>query len=158
MYKNSERLDSGMVNWQTARVATQEMLSGSRSRSGSGNLQFVRKVYPDLTVPQGFTFEFDPRPADAAGCVLIRISAEIAGGVLRGHEWYYIDPAKGHAVVRTEMFNLPVGEKPDHLPANRQTIRHGSDFQQSPGGFWYPTVIRQQVTTNRWRIRTNATK
>jgi len=150
VYKNSERLDSGLVKWQSENAAPQDLLSGARSAGSlSGNIQFVQKVYPDLAVPQGWTFEFDPQPADAEGCVLIRISAELAGGGQRGYEWYFIDPAKGHAVVRTEMFNLPVGEKPDNLPADRQTIRM-EDFRQSPTGFWYPTAIhesRQGVDT-----------
>ncbi len=59
-----------------------------------------------------------------------------------GHEWYYIDPAKGHAVVRAELFNLPANAPADpKAPPSRQTMRM-EDFQQSPQGFWYPKTIR----------------
>jgi hypothetical protein len=141
--RNSGRFDLGMVKWQSENAAPQDLLSGDRSaRSLPASIQFVQKVYPHLAVPEGWTLEFAPRPGDAEGCVLIRISAVLAGGGQRGHEWYYINPAKGHAVVRMEMFNLPVGEKPDKLPADRQTIGM-DDFRQSPTGFWYPTAIHE---------------
>lgn len=58
-----------------------------------------------------------------------------------GHEWYYLDPTKGYAVVRAELFNLPAGAPADpKADSGRQTIRL-EDFQQSPQGFWYPKVI-----------------
>jgi hypothetical protein len=93
-------------------------------------------VYPDLSPTYGWGFEFDPKPADAPGCVLIKRSNP------PGHEWYYIDPAKGCAVVRVELFNLSVGAKPaSTLPTDRETVRL-EDFQLSPQGFWYPKVVR----------------
>jgi hypothetical protein len=58
-----------------------------------------------------------------------------------GHEWYYLDPNKGYAVVRAELFNLPADAQADpKAAAERQTILL-EDFQRSPQGFWYPNVI-----------------
>ena len=60
-----------------------------------------------------------------------------------GHEWYYVDPAKSHAVVRAELFNLPPDAPSDpEATRTRQTIRM-DDFQQTKQGFWYPTVIHK---------------
>jgi hypothetical protein len=129
-----------VVNWRPGKWAPQDLLAGNRSSCCLGQIYFAAKVYPDLTAPPGWNLEFDPQPGDADGCVLIRLSAEsTVGGT--GNEWYYIDPAKGHAVVRKELFNWSAAAKPDQLPANRQTIRM-EDFRQSPTGCWYPTVIR----------------
>ena len=58
-----------------------------------------------------------------------------------GHEWYYIDPAKGHAVVRVDLFSLPANTPMDPKGTQRQSIRM-EDFHESPQGFWYPRVIR----------------
>jgi hypothetical protein len=138
------------TNWEIApaRLTPQELLSGE----GRGHLdlafyaKFASLVYPDLSPKAGWGFEFDPKPTDAPGCVLIKRSAQVASEKPRvGHEWYYIDPAKGCAVVRVEAFTLPA-----NVPANpeassrRQSIRM-EDFRQSPQGFWYPQLIRDAM-------------
>ena len=116
---------------------------------GAGNVKIVSLVYPDLSPRPAFGFEFDPHPADAPGCVLIKRSAQLAmKEPTVGHEWYYIDPAKGYAVVRAELFNLRASTPADPKAAPvRQSIRL-EDFQQSPQGFWYPKVIHN--TTPSW--------
>ena len=87
-------------------------------------------------------FDFDSECADAPGCVLLKRSARLATAEpLIGHEWYYVDPAKGHAVVRAELFNLPPDTPADPATSRlRQTI-HMEDFKQSPHGCWYCTVV-----------------
>lgn len=118
------------------------------SGAGLGNLsaapfaKWPSLLYPDLTPLPGWEFEGDMHPADAPGCVLIKRSTRVTWppGTM-GHEWYYIDPAKGYAVVRAELFNLPPGAPA--LPETsqfRQTIAM-DEFRQSPQGFWYPTAI-----------------
>lgn len=142
VHRNSAPPDAREAIWQPANVAPQDLLSGDRSGTFSTTVDFMRKVYPDLTPPPGFAFEFDPRPAGEEGLVQIRISAELAGGRGTAHEWYYIDPARGFAVVRSEMFTLESDQKPAALPDERQTIRM-EGFQESPAGFWYPTVVHE---------------
>jgi len=137
------------VKWQVApaRLTPQELLSGE----GQGSMdcapyvQIASSVYRDLAPRAGWGFEFDPRPADAPGCVLIKRSAHLASKKPRvGHEWYYIDPAKGYAIVRLEAFNLPanVPAGPE-LPSDGQSILM-KDFRQSPQGFWYPQSIQDR--------------
>ena len=108
--------------------------------SGARYVKFASLVYPDLSPIRGWGFEYDPRPAAAPGYVLIKRSAHSTlGGV--AHEWYYLDPRKGYAVVRAELFNLAAGVPADpKVATTRQTIRL-DDFQRSPQGFWYPSVI-----------------
>ncbi len=63
------------------------------------------------------------------------------------HEWYWLDPAKGCAVVRAELFCLPDGVAPDPSQTDhRQSLRMEA-FRQSPQGFWYPTVIHETMPT-----------
>jgi hypothetical protein len=66
-----------------------------------------------------------------------------------GHEWYYLDPTKGYAVVRAELFNLPADAPADpKADSGRQTIRL-EDYQKSPQGFWYPRVIHRMSAANQ---------
>ena len=101
-------------------------------------------MYPDLSPKPGWGFEFDPQPAELPGCVLIKRSARTTQKEPTvAHEWYYIDPAKGHAVVCIQLFTLP----PDTVSGpegsrSRQTLRM-ERFQQSPHGFWYCTVVHE---------------
>jgi hypothetical protein len=137
------------IQWQRARFAAPwDMLSGEGLGilPGAGYVKFASLVYPDLSPHRGWGFAYDRRPADAPGCVLIKRSAQLATREpTTGHEWYYIDPRKGCAVVRAELFNLPLGMPADPKAApQRETIRL-EDFQQSPQGFWYPGVIHETI-------------
>lgn len=138
------------ITWQRApHAAPRDLLSGEGlgHMDGAGNVKIVSLVYPDLSPKPGFGFEYDAHPADSPGCVLIKSSASLPG-TTTGHEWYYIDPAKGYAVVRAEFFRLPANATADpKATSERQSIRM-EDFQQSPQGFWYPKVIHQ--TTPSW--------
>lgn len=146
-FDESGRLDG--AEWQRSRNPTpQDLMSGEGlgHLPSAPNVKLASLVYPDLTPRRGWTFEFDPHPADARSCVLIKRSAHLATKEPRvGLEWYYIDPAKGHAVVRVELFNLPADTpaNPEAASAS-QTIRM-EDFQQSPDGFWYPSVVHDST-------------
>jgi hypothetical protein len=143
------------VTWQVAPAHTtpQELLSGE-GYVGHMDLAPYAKiaslVYPDLSPRAGWGFEFDPRPTDAPGCVLIKRSAHIATEKPTvGHEWYYIDPAKGYAVVRLEAFTLPANVPADLKAApDRYSVRM-EDFHQSPQGFWYPSLVRDSMPLSR---------
>jgi hypothetical protein len=145
VYQNSQPDGPTPVAWKLSRhVAPQDLLSGESSSLPSVN--FASKLFPDLLYRRGFDFEFNPRPAEMPGCLLFKVSARIATAQPQaGNEWYYVDPAKGYAVVRAELFNLPIGlpVKPESA-LFRQTIRM-EDFRQSPQGFWYPTTVRQSI-------------
>jgi hypothetical protein len=121
--------------------------TGSVSVVPGGN--FVAKVFPDRFGVAGWNYSFDPHPADAPGCVLWKLSARLATAEpLVGHEWYYIDPQKGDAVVRNKSFGLPPDSKasPDSTPFRSTVVM--DDFRQSPRGFWYPLVIRETNSTS----------
>lgn len=62
---------------------------------------------------------------------------------------HYVDPAKGYAFDRSELFNLPadVQSAPENIQ-ERQTIRM-DNFHQSPHGFWYPTVVQDTTRVMR---------
>jgi hypothetical protein len=105
-------------------------------------------LYPDLSPVAGWGFEFDSRPSAVPGCVLIKRSASLATKEPQvGHEWYYLDPTKGYAVVQVELFNLPANAPVDPKSAKERQTIHLEDFKQSPQGFWYPSVI--QDTSSR---------
>lgn len=145
--------------WELQRhIAPQDLLTCSHSfQSGLSLARYVcltKLVYPDLTPTRGWGFEFDPRPADAPDCILIKRSVLATSGS-GAHEWFYLDPSRGYAVVRAELFSLRL---PPHAPADmeaaswRQTIRM-ENFEQSPRGFWYPTVVHDTESGHTHTIR-----
>lgn len=137
------------IVWQPAPyTAPQDLLSGKGlgHLNGAPHVKIASLVYPDLSPIPGWGFEFDPKPADAPGCVLIKRSARLAmAEPTVGHEWYYIDPAQGYVLVRAEFFSLPADAPADPKAAPaRRTIRL-EGFQQSPQGFSYPKVIHDTL-------------
>jgi hypothetical protein len=149
VWDNSSPLPGARPRWKvSALIGPQDLMSGEGlgSLPLSPHVKIASLLFPDLLPRAGWSFEFDPQPADAPGCVLIKRSARLATETpLVGHEWYYIDPAKRHAVVRVELFNLPPESPSDPNAARtRQTIRMDS-FQQTTQRFWYPTVIHTTV-------------
>lgn len=151
VWENANLLPAGVKpQWQvSAHTAPQDLMSGEGfgSLPRAPNVQLASLLFPDLWPKPGWGFEFDPQPADAAGCVLLKRSAQTTGGAI-GHEWYYVDPAKGHAVVRAELFNLPSDKRSNAKDPNesrtRTTIRM-LNFHQAKHGFWYPTVVHQST-------------
>jgi hypothetical protein len=125
-------------------TAPQDLMSGEGlgSLPSGPNVKIASLLFPDLSPKRGWGFEFDLEPADAPGFVLLKRSAQTTrpDGAL-GHEWFFVDPAKGYAVVRAELFTLPP-DTPSEPAASqvRQTISM-EDFHESPQGFWYPTVV-----------------
>lgn len=139
-----------VAQWKKSeRVAPQDLLSGEGPGMlpGAPGAKFASLVYPDLSPKVGWGFEFDANPTDAPGCVLLKRSASVTlpeNAV--GHEWYYLDPAKGYAVVRAELFTLTsdVPATPEAAGSHRQTTLL-KDFERSPQGFWYPTIVDDKV-------------
>ncbi len=133
--------------------APQDLMSGDGlgGLSGATSVKLACLVYPDLTPRRGWPFEFDPHPTDAPGCVLIKRSALSTIGSV-AHEWYYIDPAKGHAVVRVELFMAPP-DSPASPKANSGQSLRMEDFQLSPHGFWYPTVVHNTLREDKTTVR-----
>jgi hypothetical protein len=145
VWENSSSLPGARPRWKvSAVIAPQDLMSGD----GLGSLPLSPRVkiasllFPDLWPKAGWGFEFDPQPADAPGCVLIKRSEPRATErPLVGHEWYYIDPAKHHAVVRVESFSLPPESPRDPNAARTRATIRMDNFQQTKQGFWYPAVI-----------------
>src|SRR5262249_29496199 len=99
-------------------------------------------AYPDISLVQGRGLEFDPRPAAVPGCVLLKRAVEIPGKEPTvDHEWYYLDPAKGYALVRAELFNLPKRVPADPKAAAARDVIRLEEYHEAPQGFWYPGVI-----------------
>ncbi len=136
--------DTKAAAWKAADTAPRELLAGDgdRSLTLAPNVNFASLVYPDLSPRPGWGFQFDARSSAVPGCVLIKRSASLATKEPQvGHEWYYLDPTKGYAVVQAELFNVPADAPADPKSAKRlQTIRL-EDFKQAPQGFWYPSVV-----------------
>ncbi len=135
--------------WERSKhTAPQDLMSGETSAgaiTASADLRVAALVYPDLSPKAGWLLEFDPAPADAPSCVLIKRGARLATREPQvGHEWYYIDPVKGHAVVRIERFDLPPDVPADPKAANGGDLILLEEFQLSPQGFWFPTVVRER--------------
>lgn len=145
VWKNSKCQPGAGPQWQLSPyTAPQDLMSGEglRNLPSAPNVKIASLLFPDLSPRPGWHFDFDSEPANAPGCVLVKRSARLATTEpLVGHEWYYVDPAKGHAVVRAELFNLPPDTPSDPAASRcRQTIRM-EDFRKTPHGFWYPTVV-----------------
>jgi hypothetical protein len=145
VWENSDPRPGGEPVWKASRhIGPQDLMSGEGlgGLSGAPDVKIASLLFPDLSPRPGWGFEFDPKPADAPGCVLLKRSARLATAEpLVGHEWYYVDPAKGHVVVRAALFNLPPDAAGDPgASRTRQTIRM-EDFLRTSRGFWYPAVI-----------------
>lgn len=126
-------------------VAPQDLMSvGWLSYTGLAFAPYVKLwelVYPDLTPAGSTPFELDRRPPDAPGCVLTKRFSLSTGGTA-WHEWCYVDPAKGHAVVRAELFYVPADTPPDPESCTEHWSMRMEDFRQTTNGLWYPTVLR----------------
>lgn len=146
IWENSNFAPDDKPNWAVAdHVTPQDLMSGE----GLGVLRrayyakFASLLYPDLTPKQGWTFEVIEAPAEAPGCILVKRSASLATAVpTDGHEWYYVDPAFGHAVVRAELFSAAAGVPATPESAlSRQSLQL-ENFQMSPDKWWYCTLVR----------------
>jgi hypothetical protein len=131
--------------WHVSRhVAPGDLLAATGASGFPRDLDLLGKVYPDRFGTPGFQYEFDPHPSGAPGCVLWKLSARLAtADPLVGHEWYYLSPEKGDAVVRVESFSNPPDAPPDPESTPFRSTRVMDDFRQSSSGFWYPTRIRE---------------
>lgn len=130
--------------WELSRNPTpQDLMSGEGLgiMNLAGAVKIASLLFPDLSPRSWMSFTFDSKPAEAPGWVVIKRTAVLATKEPQvGHEWYYVDPKKGYAVVRVELSNLPSGTKPE--PGHAAHTLTMEDFRESPQGFWYPRVIR----------------
>jgi hypothetical protein len=153
VWENSNPLPGAKPQWQASpHVAPQDLMSGEGlgSLPRAPDVKIASRLFPELAPKFGWGFEFDPNPSDASGCVLIKRSLHNTFGTI-GHEWYYVDPAKGDVVIRVELFNLPLRTLPE-ASRSQQTIRM-EDFQKTKQGFWYPTVVRNTMDHRTTTIR-----
>ncbi len=158
VYRNHprSRSDGKAIRWQTGRAhAPQDLMSGLGVYSNLTYAPYVKLVplvYPDLTPDPNAPFELDPQPANFPGCVLIKRSTLLTDGSL-AHHWCYIDPSKGHAVVRAAVFTLPPDRpaSPEASSDCHSVLMEG--FQRSPRGFWYPTVVHNTLEGVRTTVR-----
>ncbi len=97
-------------------------------------------------------FEFVSQPDDAPDWVLIKRSAYTTLGN-HAHEWFYLDPAKGHAVTRVELFNVPQGADADPSSTTQRSTYRMEKFLQSRRGFWYPTIVHFEMSNYNHTIR-----
>ena len=149
-YNNPKAKGPPPATWHAAppNVAPQQLLSGAENDylPCAEYARIASLVYPDLVPIINSGFEFDPRPADAPGCVLVRNSVPLTNGTV-AQVRHYIDPARGCAVVRKEVFDLPPAAPVDPSDAVDRDTYHMEDYEQSPQGFWYPRLIRYENTS-----------
>ncbi len=155
--ENSRQTRPDVPKWAPhQRIAPQDPLTCSTSiydgLSLAPNVCLTKLVYPDLTPIRGWDFEFVRQPNDAPGQVLIKRSAMLTSGN-RGHEWFYLDPAKGYAVVAIKAFTLPADAPADLEAVSRRPTYLMESFEQSPQGFWYPTIVHTASSDDDHTIR-----
>lgn len=138
--------------WErSSSVAPVDLMSGEGlgNLAGAAGVKFPLLLYPDLSRKSGWEFEFDAAPKDNPGLVVVMRSARLATTEPKvGHEWYYIDPARGHAVVKAELFTVSVDQPVDPETANvRQTLTM-KDLNVSTKGVWSARSVetRQPIT------------
>jgi hypothetical protein len=112
----------------------------------------TKMVYPDLTPVNWMDFEFVSQPDDAPDWVLIKRSAYTTMGN-HAHEWFYLDPAKGHAVTRVELLSVPNGTDADLNSTTQRNTYRMEKFLQSRRGFWYPTIVHFEMSNYNHTIR-----
>jgi len=155
--ENSSRRAPESPKWTPHRhTAPQDLLTCSTSfddgLSYAPHVCLTKMVYPDLTPAPGWGFEFVRQPVDGPDCVLIQRLARTSMGN-DAHEWFYLDPAKGYAVVRIELFNLPMGAPADPESTSERNTYRMEKFLRSPQGFWYPTMVHYVISDRTHTIR-----
>jgi hypothetical protein len=140
-------LNGGPLKWKRSEsVGPSDLSSGDRSGQLPYPVRFERLVYPDLTPAPGFTLELDVQPRNAPGCVLVKLSATSTNPRYpAAHEWYWVDPSTGHALVRVEKFSLPAAVPADPAKSRSRQTTVMKEFQKSPQGFWYPGVVEDSL-------------
>ena len=149
IWENSGYPAAEKPRWEVSKnTSPQDLMSGA----GLGNLsmaphvKFAALLFPDLSPKQGWSFEVDPMPAEAPGCILVKRSAAMSSPEpLVGHEWYYVDPAKGHAVVRMELFAVAPWMPSDPKASKYLQTIEMEGFQKSPAGWWYCSVVHDTM-------------
>ncbi len=145
VWSNANVLPEATPTWEVSTlVAPQNLMLGE----GLGSLPQARHIklasllYPDLTPRSGWQFEFVANLDDDCELVLVKRSATLATSEpTTGHEWYYIDPQKGHCVVRVELFNTSRDAVADPESSQvRQSILM-DEFEQSASGVWHCGTI-----------------
>ncbi|MBS0205647.1 MAG: hypothetical protein JSS49_22315 [Planctomycetes bacterium] len=139
------------------KIAPIDLLTGSSSGLPF-DVRFPLRFYPDLTSVHD-SFKLVPKPAAFPDGLLIQQS----GGYAKGggyHSHYYLDPARGHTLVKYELFE---DSKEAELSADAKLehTRSAEDFRQSPQGWWYPSLIRdtrrgEDATLTRYHFDFNA--
>jgi len=153
VWQNTSWQPGTKPQWQVCEhVYPQDLMSGDglARMPLAPFVKFASLLYPDLWPKRGWQFSFDPSPADAPGLVLVKRSARLATAEpLMGHEWYYIDPSKGYAVVRAELLNLPIDMPADPQATKQRETIHVEDFRQAPSGFWYAATAHDTRPSSR---------
>lgn len=149
VWHNQSPLGSTKAVWErSSHVAPTDLLSGEGlgNLAGAGNIKFPSLLYPDLSRKAGWEFTFDETPEDNLGLVVIKRSARLATATPQvGHEWYFIDPKKGHAVVKAELFTVSANQQaePDSTDL-RQTVVM-KDFRDATNGTWVARSIEMNM-------------
>lgn len=144
VWGNDQCLPGKIPHWKIQRTAPQDLMTGEPIASLTPRVQLAALLFPDLTPRAGNTFVFDPRPADVPECVMIEQSALDTGGEV-GHARYYIDPTKGYAVVRVELYRLPENAANNPESSKERETVHMEDFQHPSLRFWYPAAVHDET-------------
>jgi hypothetical protein len=148
------------ISWQQSEhVGPQDLMSGEGmgTLSAAPYTKLASLLYPSIEPRKGWRLSVDHDPKGHTGKILIKMSTELAGGKSFGHNWYYLNPANGHAVERIDLMTSKDG-KVDELKdaTNWQTITM-QDFFKSKNGVWlcrkviYPD-FRTKVATAKYHF------
>lgn len=104
-----------------------------------------RYGYPDTLGPPSnlFTVEIDPHPAAGPRASLLiryRATRELKDGAVYRDCRYWIDPAKDYV---TRQYVVGDANEGGVSESDSYTME---DFERSPRGIWYPTIVRRRVT------------
>lgn len=145
VWHNQSPLRGTTAVWERSNhIAPTDLMSGEGlgNLAGAGNIKFPSLLYPDLSRKAGWEFTCDETPEDNLGLVVIKRSARLATATPQvGHEWYFIDPKKGHAVVKAELFNTSADQQAElESTDSRQTIVM-KDLRETMNGTWVARSI-----------------
>lgn len=106
---------------------------------GHGGNMLEHHVYPDLNSYVQIELTLKRGPTDGPEGAL-RVTRSFPGQNQTSKYW--LDPKLGYAAVKVQhSFGRAVENESDVVPASRSETYVYEDFEQSPRGIWYPTVV-----------------
>lgn len=132
---------------ETVRVGQGHEAAQSRIDTSTHMIEF--QIFPDLNSYVQTELSLDDNPTEGpAGSILVTRSYPNANPNAFQTTKYWLDPSLGYAVVKYEDSDCRSLESaPNVHPSQRRPACEFKDFQQSPQGIWYPTIVVNKNAT-----------